>query len=194
MNAEKEGKEVAQKYGVHGYPTILFIGSDGMVVGKIGGYEGPEAFAADMKKFVSSYREYPKLQKALKATPNDPAANAKMAAILAARDDQKGAEAALAKAEKANYSGPALATAYNAIGDTYQNAQKFDEAIAYFKKADASAKDAAARGYARISIMYCYMGKQDMASAKKVAQQVINTPGMDPEYVKMAKQLLGQGG
>ena len=35
---ESDGSELAQKYGVHGYPTILFINGDGNVVLRASGY------------------------------------------------------------------------------------------------------------------------------------------------------------
>lgn len=38
VNAEKGGRSVAEKYGVHGFPTILFVAADGRVVRKVQGY------------------------------------------------------------------------------------------------------------------------------------------------------------
>lgn len=37
LDAEREGKDVAKKYGVSSYPTLLFINADGEVISKISG-------------------------------------------------------------------------------------------------------------------------------------------------------------
>jgi len=41
---------LAQKYGVRGLPTIIFMNSEGKVIHRVVGYRGPEDFAAEMQK------------------------------------------------------------------------------------------------------------------------------------------------
>ncbi len=38
VNAEKGGEEVADRFGVRGFPTILFVDGDGRLVRKVEGY------------------------------------------------------------------------------------------------------------------------------------------------------------
>ena len=38
VNAEDGGEEVARRYGVEGYPTILFVDGSGKVVKRVDGY------------------------------------------------------------------------------------------------------------------------------------------------------------
>ncbi len=192
VNAEKEGKELAKKYGVKGYPTILFLDGNGEIMGRIGGYLPPAGFADELNKVDSLYKELPKIEAKLKEKPDDGEANARMAAVLAARDKTKEAEAALAKAEKAQYTGEVLAQAYNAVGDNYQNGAKFDEAIALFKKADAAAKNSKDRAYAKISMMVCYQAKGDAAGAKKAAEELVAMKDAPAEWVAEAKRVLEQ--
>ena len=45
----KEGADIAQKYGVQGFPTILFISHDGFVLENVGGYVEGEKFVPYMK-------------------------------------------------------------------------------------------------------------------------------------------------
>ena len=47
-----EGAEIAQKYGVQGYPTILFINADGLVLENVGGYVEGEKFVPYMKNAI----------------------------------------------------------------------------------------------------------------------------------------------
>lgn len=45
LDGEKgEGLELARKYGIIGYPTLLFIDSKGKVVGQTSGYHKPSEF------------------------------------------------------------------------------------------------------------------------------------------------------
>ena len=48
INAEKEGKDLAKKYEVRGYPTILFLSGDGKVLNTVVGYEDTDAFMRSM--------------------------------------------------------------------------------------------------------------------------------------------------
>jgi hypothetical protein len=194
VNAEKEGKDLAKKYKVQGFPTILFLDSKGTVMGQIGGYMPPDPFHDEMQKAISSHRDFPKVEATLKTKPNDGWANAKMASICAMRGDQPGAEKALKLAEAAKYQGPEMAQAYNAVGDLHQSARRFPVAIVHFEKAFAATSDAGVRSYALVSIMYCHLGNQDTASAKKAAKRLVDLKGASPEYVKMAQDVLKMPG
>ncbi|HUM01505.1 MAG TPA: thioredoxin fold domain-containing protein [Thermoanaerobaculia bacterium] len=53
VNAEKGGESVAARYGVRGFPTVLFLSASGDVVRKIEGYVD----ADEMLRIVSSLRK-----------------------------------------------------------------------------------------------------------------------------------------
>ena len=48
----EEGAEIAQRYGVQGFPTILFISADGFVLENVGGYVEGEKFVPYMKNAI----------------------------------------------------------------------------------------------------------------------------------------------
>ncbi len=52
VNAEKGGESVAAKYGVRGFPTVLFLSASGDVVRKVEGYVD----ADEMLRIVASLR------------------------------------------------------------------------------------------------------------------------------------------
>ncbi len=52
VNAEKGGEAVAQRYGVDGFPTILFVSGSGQIVKKVEGYVG----ADEMLRIVQAVR------------------------------------------------------------------------------------------------------------------------------------------
>ncbi|MCG3125847.1 MAG: Thiol:disulfide interchange protein DsbD [Phycisphaerae bacterium] len=191
LNAEKEGKEQAVKYGVQGYPTILFVQANGDVVGRIGGYMKPEPFAAEMTKIAQSVTDLAKARETLAKNPDDPAANAKVAAILGMRGDIAGAEAALAKAEKAGASGDTVGEACNAIGDHYQNLGSFDKAVGFFARAASEKMSSKVRSYALVSIVACHMSAQNTEKAKEAAKKLVELKDADSDHVEYAKRVLG---
>jgi thioredoxin-related protein len=60
LDAEQAGQELAERHGVEGYPTILFINRSGKVVGEIGGYMPPGPFAARMQQIARQHKARPK--------------------------------------------------------------------------------------------------------------------------------------
>jgi tetratricopeptide (TPR) repeat protein len=193
LNAEKEGKAVAQKYGVHGFPTILFIDTSGKVAGKIGGYMPPDAFAAELTKITKVHAEFPKLEAKYRANPNDAVTAAKLASAYAGKGDQAQAERLLGAAEKLDPTGKSgdLATAYNAVGDSYQEQQKFDRAISLFRKAVTTGKTPRDIAYARVSIAACYLTQGKAAEAKPEIEAVLKMPNA-PADMKEAAQSMKQ--
>lgn len=192
LNAEKEGKELATKLGVRGYPTIVFMDSSGKVVHKISGYLKPEPFAAEMTKVIESASGYSKAFKTLKNKPNDGQANAIAAVAYANRGEIEKAEAAVEKAETARYDGPEYAEACNALGDHYQFANQIDKAMGFFAKAEQAAKTDEDRAYAKMSLMICHHTKGDVETAKKLAKEILAIKGASQEEIERAKHILGE--
>ena len=193
VDAEKEGVELAKKYKVTGYPTILFMNADGEIFGTIGGYVPAPQFIESVQTVVDVYKAYPAAVEALKKNADDPSANVTMARVYAARGDTDKAIAALKRAEAGKYAGPDFAKAYSAVGDAFQNAQDPSKAIPYFDKAIAVAKTPGDKAYALVSAMFCSQMNQDEAGAKRYARALVSLAGAPKEYVDMAKQVLGGG-
>ena len=194
VNAEKEGVELAKKYKVTGYPTIVFIDAAGEVWGEIGGYMPPGSFMDAMSGIIDIHKIYPGAMKTLEKKPNDGKANGQISRVHAARGKLKEATTAINRMEASKYKGKDVAKAYNAVGDGYQTAEKYDTAIKYFikaNKASKTAKNVKDRSYALISILSCYMSKGDLENAKKYGKELIALKGATKEYVDMAKQIVG---
>jgi tetratricopeptide (TPR) repeat protein len=191
LNAEKEGRAAAQKYKVGGFPTILFLTPTGDVAGKIGGYMPPGPFMEQMQKYVVAYRDLPTLETRLKANPKDAALAAQLASIYAGQGRQKRAEELLtvAAADPAK-AGNSLAKAYNAVGDTYQEAEQFEKAIALFTRATKVTKQPYDIAYAHISIAVCYLSQNKPKQAIPALEATIAVPNCPPDLKKQAQQYL----
>jgi tetratricopeptide (TPR) repeat protein len=145
-----------------------------------------------MTKVQAAFVDFPKVEAALKAKPEDGEANAKMASMLAARGKHKEAHEHLTRAEKGGLKPDALAPIYNAVADGYQAKEELDEALGLFRKADTAEAKAPDRSYAKISIVQCYLGKQDQEAAAKEARALIELKDAVPEHVRAARSLLKQ--
>jgi len=76
IDAEKgEGPELAKKYGVKGFPTIIFTQPNGTEIDRIYGYLPAEQFLLKMKEYHTGINTYGSLKSAVEANPEDPAAN-----------------------------------------------------------------------------------------------------------------------
>lgn len=193
LDAEKEGKTVAQKYGVTGYPTILFLNTEGEVEGKIGGYMPPDGFAPEMQKYISLHSEFPKVEAKYKAGDRSVPTLSTLSWAYAGRGNSAKAEELLGQAEKASTGTvtSALAKAYNAVGDSYQEKQQFAKAIGFFTKAEKST-DADAVTYARISVAVCYLSQNKLDQGASELKALIAMPNATPTYKKQAEEMLKQ--
>jgi len=72
IDAEKgEGVEIAKKYGVNAYPTIVFIQPDGEEIDRILGYVAAVPFLQRVRDYVNGVNTIGSLQSDLKKHPND---------------------------------------------------------------------------------------------------------------------------
>jgi thioredoxin-related protein len=192
VNAEKEGRRAAQRYGVNGFPTILFLTGSGEVAGKITGYRPADPFADEMSRIATEHREFPSLVQRVKANPKDGTSAAKLTIIYAGRGRAQQAEQTLrlaAAADPENRSGK-LAKAYNAVGDLYQEREQFDRAIPLFRKGLQVAKTPYDSAYSRISIAVCLFSQKRMKEAELDLNAILAMPNAPAEMKQMAQRML----
>lgn len=80
IDAEKgEGPDLAKKYGVKGFPTIVFASADGNEIDRIYGYIPADQFIVKMTDYNNGVNTYGSIKKMLEDTPEDPVANYLMA-------------------------------------------------------------------------------------------------------------------
>lgn len=190
VNAEKEGEALAKKYGVRGFPTILFVDAKGEVAGRIVGYLPAEPFQKEVEGVLAAAKRYPALVKELAAKPNDGKLNIEMATVLAKRGDAKGAAAAATKVEAAGIKDASAVEAYLVVGDALQTAEDFDGAIKWFETAVKTSTDPKRQGYGLLSISICQLNQNKLDEAKKTAQRVIDLKGAGEDEVATAKRIL----
>ncbi|MDE0088782.1 MAG: hypothetical protein OXU23_23885, partial [Candidatus Poribacteria bacterium] len=77
--------ETRKKYGITGYPTILFIGPDGGVITKKVGYAPPEEFAPVMEEALKKEMEFQAKLAIFKEMPDDVTLNREIATLYLQR-------------------------------------------------------------------------------------------------------------
>ncbi|MCX6166306.1 MAG: thioredoxin fold domain-containing protein [Ignavibacteriae bacterium] len=94
IDAEKgEGIELAKKYAVNGFPTIVFVDGNGDEVDRIVGYIPANDFLKRIKEFSEGVNTYGSITKILKKNPDDVKANYLMGERIITNDnDVKKAE------------------------------------------------------------------------------------------------------
>lgn len=76
IDAEKgEGVDLAKKYNIKGYPTIVFVDPDGKEIDRIVGYLKPAEFLQLIKDFNAGVNTYGDLKNKLEVNPDDATIN-----------------------------------------------------------------------------------------------------------------------
>jgi thiol-disulfide isomerase/thioredoxin len=193
LNAEKDadGIRLAKKFGINGYPTILFLDANENLAYKVVGYESAADFAKSMTKAATIRQDTAKFKAALKSNPNDFDALIGLAGVEASMGNPDVAAGYVDRASKSGASAKTgkLLDAYNAVGDGYQNSNQLDKAISYFTKAIAPSFDSQA-AYARISIAVCYASSGKLPQAKPYLEALVKMTNAPKEYTDQAKQML----
>lgn len=92
IDAEKgEGIEIAKKYGVKAYPTILLIKSDGEEIDRLLGYMPPDQFLKTLEDYLKGVNTMAALKAELAENPNNPAGQYQMAQKYSMQGDLVGA-------------------------------------------------------------------------------------------------------
>jgi protein disulfide-isomerase len=73
---KEQNAELARKYGIRGYPSVIVLSPEGDLVGKTGYQEGgPQKYVAHLQEMIDDYKkQHPGKDEEKKAAPTGPAA------------------------------------------------------------------------------------------------------------------------
>ncbi len=138
-------EEMRSRYGVTGYPAVLFVSPDGGLVKSHVGYATPDEFAPVMEDALKVEAEFEKKLEELEAKPDDGKLNAEVAIIYLER---KQLEKGVLFSEKAFAHDPKnrsklipklhnqLGLAYGTLletADTDKSEEYFEKSVSHFK-------------------------------------------------------------
>lgn len=191
LNAEREGRALAQKYGVTGFPTVLYLDADGGEWGRMPGYLPAPQFLELGSEALKTYKEQPALEAKLKQNPS----NATLALELTQRFASQGNEPKLlwAAGLLGNTAQPSkCAAGYGAVGSYYIKQQKADKARTWFQKSLKVATEGGDKAYAHFGLAFCFIGERNAKGARAELNTALKTPGCPPTIRENAKKLLEQ--
>ncbi len=199
-DGDHEGRTTARRYNVTGYPEVLFLDSNGVVIWRASGVLS----AADTRKAMAAalvaLKAYPQYLAKLAKNQKDTASMAQLVLIFAARKDFSAARTMMARAEVADPENRTakLGVAWNGLGDALQNAMSFNDAREYFEKCAKLSKSPVEVAYARASIAACWVAVNRYDEAMKELEGLIaspTTPAKDKAQAQKAlDRLKGKSG
>lgn len=186
VDAEKEGKDLAAKYKVTGYPTILFLQPDGTPVDKIVGYEAPAQFTNDMDQAAQDFQDLPVLQAAVKQRPTDVPSSLKLAALYIKAGDIADAKTLVTTIEQ-NGGAAQLAPLYTQLGDADSGTGEWKTAAAWYTRA-LSSTDTQTLVAAHAGLATCDMQQGNKADAKAELLKILTLPGISADLKDRVNQ------
>lgn len=173
IDAEKgEGIDIAKKYGVMAYPTILFIHPDGDEIDRILGYVPAEPFLKTVTDYVNGVNTMSTMLADVKTKPDDPALRYALATKYMDRNNSAGAIEhfkKLLELDPHNTLGHNEEAEYNVAVATFKeskDAKPVEEFVAKYPKSDMGRN-------ALYTVWRTYAKAKDGANARKYFTQYI---------------------
>lgn len=183
IDAEKgEGKELAERYNIKGYPTIVFVDEDGKEIDRIVGYLKPQEFLQAIKNFNSGVNTYGDLKNKLDINPDDTEANYLMGKKLfdyGETDRSKQYFKKVLNTDSGNISGYAdnAAMYYSILSDDIESLKNFNE---IYPGSDVL------KNVAIMVAEYCYQNNENYVEAAKQYKIAFDNFGKDDDDIRFS--------
>jgi tetratricopeptide (TPR) repeat protein len=194
-----ENADLQRKYGVQGYPTVVFLSSEGELISLNSGFQGTKEFSSLMQETLAGEKKFKQLKELIKKTPDDPKANAELALIYAKRGNVEQGQPYIDKALKLDPQNKTglLPEIHLHTGLHYGQNADGEKAKEYFQKAETHFKTVVEKysnsasyelALLYLGITYAIQEKHEMALS--ALEKLENAK--DPEVKMRAKQFLNQ--
>lgn len=184
-----------RKYKITGYPAILFLNSDGLVIGEVRGYLPAMHFLPKMKQSLNTYNDLADAKKTIKTNPNDPKAAYQIGHSFFSSGDFDKAEDYLLRVvehDPDNDSG-FLPDAILELGVLYGQSNQLDKALDYFSQFTERFTLHERRHEALYFTGLSFYLLENFEMAKKSFEMVVELYPQSP-YAEQAQKVLQQMG
>jgi thioredoxin-related protein len=195
LDAEHEGLDAARRYGVTGFPTILFLDENGKVESRLGGYLPTPNFSQFVARAFTDHAEFPALLARHHANPADANTSARILTHYVQHQDTEQAAAILkdmVAADPRNHSHK-ICTGYAQIAGIYAQQKQYVSAISYFKRALGPGATPSDQALSHLGIALCLLPSGHTSQAipeLKAAAAVPGAPARLRQYSESALQQL----
>ena len=191
LNAEKEGRALAQKYRVSGFPTVLYLDSEGIEWGRMPGFLASGPFIEYAQGALKTAREQPLLEAKLQQNPGNAALAIDLTQRFARQGNTKKALWAGNLVMKAPQSA-AAGRAYVVLGGMYFDKQSPAEAQPWFARSLKVSTDPRDKAYGHLGLAMCAVARQDAKVARAELNTVLKIPNCPSGIIEKARELLQQ--
>lgn len=189
LNAEREGKALAIKYRVSGFPTVLYLDADGGEWGRMPGFMPAPEFLQLAGDALKEFKGQPALEAKLKQNPTDSALAAELTERLTRQGNEAKALWAAGLLTKTPQSSK-YASAYIGMGRLYLRKEKAAKARPWFQKALTLATGAEDKSYGHLGLALCYFAERNAKAARAELNALLKVPGSSPGVQEKARNLL----
>ena len=187
---DRLGQFIMNRFQVRSYPALMFIDAKGNEFGRVPSFYRGGGCVFEMERALRLFKGYSRAVETMKTRPEDPAANALLAEIYAARNAENQALDHLARCEAAP--SQAYADALSYVGDMYQSTRQNDKALPYFQQALKKTTNPASRSYLYISIGYTLRSLGRAEEAITFFERAASMRDGYPAWVAEAKSMIAR--
>ncbi len=175
IDAEKgEGVDLAKQFNVRGYPTTVFVDSEGEEVDRIVGYLPTDEFLTELKRINKGENTYSSLQQRVEENPEDIEALKSLANKIEQRDRQSTRARDLWKkiAEIADPGSQHMRDAQFNLASFEANANQNPEPLLEFSRQHPESRNAL---QAKLQVMRIYREKNEYEKEAAIFKEVVNS-------------------
>ncbi len=192
LDGEKEGRELARRLQVTGFPATWVLTPDAYPALSIPGYVPSETLTQGMFEGLTRYQKGLDLEKKHRANPDDLDTLIELTKLWSDRGTLERAEKlrlALDKADPGDEKGW-LPGIYTQLGIAYVQKEQYDRAIPLLKR---SAKESVSTQdivSSHFNLAVCYALRREFKEAIPLVERVVALPDLTPDHRDRAEKLL----
>lgn len=193
-DAEHEGQQLAMKYGVHGFPTILFLNENGGVEGMIDGFLPAADFVKSFNNTMKRHQDFLGAQSRYRKNNNDVKAAFDLEGFYASQGDAAQTVSMQKRVEQLDPKNAKglLARSYLVQGDFYAMRGNYGKSMPLYRRAIHVAKEPRDTAVGRLSLAFCNISQKQPRLALPDLHAVQSSSQTPPELKTAAEQILAK--
>ncbi len=192
QNSEREGRALAQKFGVQSLPTIVFLDPSGQEVSRIAGYLPTGPFVEKVRGIVQLYRSLPGLEASVAKNPSDSKSALSLLEFYAGQSRREKAGQMLAKIQRADPQNARghLLQALILTADADVTARAWSAARPRLTRALSLAKTPNDKAFCLVQLGICEASQNKFDAAIANWKKVLAIPGCPPRFQQGAQEFI----
>jgi len=194
VDAEHEGKDLARKYGVNGFPTIMFLNESGGVEGFFDGFMPAPTFTQSFNNTMKRHQDFLAARARYHKNGNDVQSAFELVGFFASQG--KSAEAIsmqrqVERLDPKNAKGLLSRSCLN-LGDFYSLRNQFDKSMPLYRRAIHITKVPGEVAAGHLDLALCHLSQKRPQQALVNLKTIQTIPNCPPELKNAAQQVIAK--